>query len=259
MSGGIIFEGGELAGFMQPTAALIVFGGLTGAILLAFPMSLISKLPSLVAQAIMGKSMPTTDVARVMMKLAERARREGLLALEEELPKIDNILLKRGVTLVIDGTDPELVRGVLEADIVIREKEHENGVSLLEGMGGYAPTMGIIGTVCGLVNVLSELSDPANLGHAIAVAFIATLYGIGSANLLFLPLASQLKKQAEASMMLDEMVLEGLASIQSGENPRILQERLEPYLPKGKKASALAEEPGEAAEGMREGLQAGRA
>jgi len=255
---GLILEGGAVSSFMEPSAAVIVFGGTIGATLISFPGSIISQLPKSILTAFVFKMESATELANVMVGLAERARREGLLALEEEIPGIENPLLKKGVMLVVDGTDPDLVRGVLEADIAVREREGEGGSGLLEAMGGYAPTMGIIGTVMGLVNVLGHMTDPSRLGESIAVAFIATFYGIGSANLMWLPLGSKLKKQAEIAGLLDEMIMEGLGSIQSGENPRILQERLQPYLPK--KAASKAKKEQEANVGgatAREGFQPG--
>lgn len=254
--GGLIMEGGSVASFMEPSAAVIVFGGTFGAALVSFPGVNLAHLPKMISLTVVNKTPNATAVGDTLVRLSERARREGLLALEEEVPKLDNPLLKKGVMLVVDGTDPELVRSVLISDISVREREHEADAEVLEGMGGFAPTMGIIGTVMGLVNVLGNLEDPSHLGEAIAVAFIATFYGVGSANILWLPLASKLKKQGAAGQLLDEMVLEGLASIQSGENPRILQERLQPYLPKEGKGKQAKEPEGDAAAGrVREDYQ----
>lgn len=253
---GLMLEEGELLSFVKPSAAMIVFGGTFGAALISFPGSIVAQLPKMMLKTFVNKTESAVEISNVLARLAERARREGLLALEEETPKIENHLLRKGVMLVVDGTDPDLVRGVLETDISVREREEENGIGLLEAMGGYAPTMGIIGTVMGLVNVLSNMTDPSHLGEAIAVAFIATFYGIGSANLLWLPLGSKLKKQVESGHLLDEMILEGLASIQSGENPRILMERLQPYLPKNEAGKAEKEQQADVAGNrVREGFQ----
>ena len=236
--GTVLLEGGELKAFLSPSAMLIVFGGTIGAVTIAFPGKVVMGLPMLIKQAFTHKVPDTVATSQTLMRLAERARREGLLALEEELESIKDGLLRRGVMLVVDGTDPELVQGVLDTEISVRDKEHESGAALLEAMGGFAPTMGIIGTVMGLVHVLANLSDPSGLGEAISVAFIATFYGVASANLLWLPLGTKLKKQRESERAVEEMILEGLASVQAGENPRVMQERLEPYLPKRRKAKA---------------------
>ncbi len=245
----VVLEQGDLLAFVKPSAALIVFGGTFGATMVSYRGSTLGRLPKIIGNTFINRSPRPLEVASTLVKLSERARREGLLALEEELPKLDNPLLRKGVMLVVDGTDPELVRSVLVSDMSVRDREVESEAGLLEAMGGFAPTMGIIGTVMGLVNVLSKMSDPTHLGEAIAVAFIATFYGVGSANLIWLPLGTKLKKQAEAGQLLDEMILEGLASIQSGENPRILQERLQPYLPKDGKAGLAKEQESDAAPG----------
>ncbi len=252
--GGLLMEEGNLAAFLKPSAMLIVFGGTFGAAMISFPGAIMARLPKMIGRAFVFKAPVAATIGETLVRLSERARREGLLALEEEVGKLENPLLKKGVMLVVDGTDPDLVRGVLQSDMSVKDRELEADAGLLEAMGGFAPTMGIIGTVMGLVNVLSKMSDPSRLGESIAVAFIATFYGVGSANLIWLPLASKLKKQAEAVQLLDEMVLEGLASIQSGENPRILQERLQPYLPKeGKKGKEQAADG--AAGAVRQGLE----
>lgn len=256
----VLLEGGELDAFVNLPAMLVVFGGTLGASLVSFPGRTAALLPKLIGRAFYYREPAALAMAQTLLRLAERARREGLLALEEELPAIDNVQLRRGVMLVIDGTDPDLVRSVLQSDMAVRQREQEGEHGLLEAMGGYAPTMGIIGTVMGLVHVLSKLSDPTGLGSAIAVAFIATFYGVASANLLWLPMASKLKKQAESVQLLDEMILEGIASIQAGENPRILGERLEPYLPKRDQGKSLKEPEADGFQGrVREDFQPGQA
>jgi chemotaxis protein MotA len=247
----LLMEGGNLGAFVNPSALLVVFGGTFGATLVSFPSSTVKKLPGLMGRAFKKERADVSAVGQTLLRLAERARREGLLALEEELDSINDPYLKRGVLLVVDGTDPDLVRGILESDLTVRESELEAEGGLFEAMGGYAPTMGIIGTVMGLVNVLGNLTDPSKLGEAIAVAFIATFYGVGSANLIWLPIGAKLKKHAEAEKRVAEMIMEGLASIQNGENPRILQERLDAYLPK---RAAKPARQGDA-NGNREGAQ----
>ncbi len=245
----VVSEGGELSAFINMPAALVVFGGTLGAALVSFPGATVKQLPRLIGKAFRYRPTTPLSVGRILVHLAERARREGLLALEEDAAEIEDPMLRRGVMLVVDGTDPELLKSVLESEMGIREKEQEAQYGLLEAMGGYAPTMGIIGTVMGLVHVLSSLTDPSRLGAAIAVAFIATFYGVSSANLLWLPFASKLKKQSETEGVIGQMILEGLVSIQSGENPRILQERLAPYLPAEQQGDALREQESDAVPG----------
>jgi chemotaxis protein MotA len=166
----------------------------------------------------------------LFLRLAEKARRQGLLALEDEAAQIENEFLRKGIMLVVDGTDPEVVRSVLEIDSAVLEERHKNGYELLDAMGGFAPTMGIIGTVMGLISVLSNLSDVSKLGPSIAVAFIATFYGVSTANLLWLPLGKKLKGKSQSEMAAREMMLEGILAIQAGDNPRIVQEKLLGYL-----------------------------
>jgi chemotaxis protein MotA len=253
-------EGGELKAFVNAPAMVVVFGGTFGAALISFPGATVSRLPAMLLRCFVHRAPARLEVARTLVRLSERARREGLLALEEELEGIENPLLRRGITLVIDGTDPELVRGVLESVMDVEHHEAEGEIAVLEAMGGYAPTMGIIGTVMGLVHVLGSLSDPTKLGSAIAVAFIATFFGVASANLLWLPMASKLKKQTQAEQFLEDMILAGISSIQAGENPRILQERLEPYLPKNRKAESSKEQEANAVAGaFKESIEPGKA
>ncbi len=227
----VMLEGGTPAALINLPAAVIVFGGTFAATLVSFPLSSIAKLPVLIKGTFFSAAlMDELSTVSLMTKLAEKARREGLLSLEEETAGIKDDFLRRGVQLVVDGTDPEVMRSILEIDLMKMEARHESGFGILEAMGGFAPTWGIIGTVMGLINVLSNLDDPSNLGHAIAVAFIATLYGVASANLLWLPLGNKLKKKSEAEILIRELVLEGLLSIQAGENPRMVQEKLLGFL-----------------------------
>jgi len=170
----VLMEGGELQSLINVPAFLIVFGGTIGATFISFPKEYIFNLPNLIKQAFFTRA-PMDELATIalMTRLAEKARREGLLSLEEETDAIDDGFLKRGTQLVVDGTDPDMVRGILEIDLIKMQHRHEASYGVLEAMGGYAPTMGIIGTVMGLVHVLGQLSDPSALGPAIAVAFIA--------------------------------------------------------------------------------------
>lgn len=246
--GSLLLEGGQLQSLYNLPAMMIVFGGTLGAAFISFPKEHILNLPKLIKQAFFGKTtMDELATIALMARLAEKARREGLLSLEEEMEGIDDGFLKRGTQLIVDGADPEMVRGVLQVDLLQMQNRHEAGYGVLEAMGGYSPTMGIIGTVMGLVNVLGELSDPSSLGPAIAVAFIATFYGVAAANLLWLPLASKLKRKSEAESTIRELMLEGLLSIQAGENPRIVQEKLLGFLAPFRRTETGRRAEGEAA------------
>lgn len=228
----VIMEGGELGGFISISAALIVFGGTFGATLTSYPLGLVKTLPKLFGKAFAGgkAAFSPPEVIGLFVGLAERARREGLLSLEEEAGKIQDPFIKKGMLLVVDGIDPEVVSTVLDADMQAMAERHQKGYGMLESMGGYAPTMGIIGTVMGLVHVLGNLEDAAKLGPAIAVAFIATLYGVASANILWLPLGSKLKSLSKEEIWLREVAREGILAVQAGDNPRIVREKLEPFL-----------------------------
>jgi len=228
----VILEGGELGRYLSPSAALIVFGGTLGATLTSFPLSQVMKLPKLMLKGIAGgeASMSPSEMVELFVGLADKARRQGLLSLEDEATKIQDKFVSKGLLLVVDGVDPEVVRTILDMDLAALAERHQRGYSMVESMGGYAPTMGIIGTVMGLVTVLSSLDNPADLGPAIAVAFIATLYGVGSANLLWLPFGSKLKAQSREEIWLREVAREGILAVQAGDNTRVVREKLEAFL-----------------------------
>lgn len=218
------------APLLNVPAGLIVFLGTFAAALIAFPLATVLKLPTLFIQATKGTMEAGPELVALFLRLAEKARRQGLLALEDETAQIHDEFLRKGIMLVVDGTDPEVVRTVLEIDSAVLEERHKEGYELLEALGGFAPTLGIIGTVMGLVSVLGSLSDASKLGPAIAVAFIATFYGVATANLAWLPLGAKLKRKSHAELSAREMMLEGILSIQAGDNPRIVQEKLAGYL-----------------------------
>jgi len=227
---GFLVEGGGLTGLINVPAAILVFGGTIGAGMVGVPLGSLKRLPRFISKAFVDRPVDPHQLIKTFVHLADRARREGLLSLETEAHDLDPFL-KRGVLLVVDGSDPALVREILEAEIDAMHRRHQTGYGLLEAMGGYAPTMGIIGTVMGLIHVLSSLENPSQLGPAIAVAFTATLYGVASANLIWLPLASKLKHKSAEEVWLRELMLEGILTVQAGDNPRIVREKLETQLP----------------------------
>ncbi|MDR3709129.1 MAG: flagellar motor protein [Capsulimonadaceae bacterium] len=228
--GSIALEGGDPKAFLNVSAMVLVFGGTFGATIMSFPLDAIMKMPNILKNAVMGKTMDLGKTIQILVTFAERARREGLLALEEQARDIDDEFLKKGVQLAVDGTDPELVRAILETEIAYVEERHSLGASIFSTMGGFAPTLGVIGTVAGLVHMLSNLSDPGSMGPAIASAFIATLMGVSSANLVFLPLSNKLKQRSKVEILLREIMLEGILSIQAGDNPRVVEEKLKAFL-----------------------------
>ncbi|MBV9850305.1 MAG: flagellar motor protein [Armatimonadetes bacterium] len=228
--GSIILEGGELKALMNPSAALLVFGGTLGASMIGFPLSTLTGLSGVVKNAFLGHKEDLTQVIKTLVSFAEKARREGLLALEEEARSVEDPFLRKGIQLAIDGTDPELVREIMETEIHHLGARHHQGANFFATMGGFAPTLGVIGTVSGLVHMLANLSDPGSMGPSIAAAFIATLYGVSTANLIFLPLSNKLKHASAEETHAREIVMEGILAIQAGDNPRIVEEKLKSFL-----------------------------
>jgi chemotaxis protein MotA len=227
---GFVLEHGILSSLLQGPAAVIVFGGTFGAVITSFPLSDLKNIPKWLKIAFSKQSFGTVEAYHTLVRFAEKARREGLLSLEQELESVNDRFTRQGMQLVIDGTDPEITMKILESNISVLEHRHKAGIHVFEAAGGYAPTMGIVGTVMGLVHVLGNLSDPSKLSSAIAAAFLATLYGIASANLLWLPIATKLKNKDKAEIAAMEMILDGILSIQAGENPSILKEKLKTHL-----------------------------
>ena len=227
---GFVLEGGHVGSLFLGPPAIIVFGGTMGAVLASFPLKEIKKLPTWFKIAFTDQSFGAEEAYETLVRFAEKARREGLLSLEQELETVTDRFTRQGMQLVIDGTDPDVTREILESNITVMEKRHKVGIAVFEAAGGYSPTLGIIGTVMGLVHVLGNLSDPNSLSKSIAGAFIATLYGVASANLIWLPIATKLKQKDKLEVAAMEMVLDGILSIQAGENPSILKEKLKTHL-----------------------------
>ncbi len=229
--GGFLLEGGHAGMLWVHTAFVIVVGGTVGATMIGYSMDELKKMGYFFSMVFSDKKIDYLGVLETLVDTADKARREGLLSLESQLPDIDSPFMARGLQLVIDGTDPELTRNMLEMEIEAFEKEEHLGADIFMTAGGFAPTMGIIGTVMGLVHVLSNVADPDELAGAIAVAFLATLYGVGSANVLWIPFATKCKTKANKQVLLMELILEGVLSIQAGENPRVIREKLMTFLP----------------------------
>lgn len=226
-----ILEGGGLGALIVPTAAMIVFGGTFGATIISYTPEELKKMGYFFKRVFTENKVDYVSILDSLVDTADMARREGLLSLESKLGDIDNKFFARGLQLVIDGTDPDLTRNMLEMEIEAYEKGEKIGVEIFMTMGGFGPTFGIVGTVMGMVTILGNLTNPDELGPMIAVAFLATLYGIASANLLWIPFANKIKVKTARDALLMEMVLEGILSIQAGENPRVIREKLMTFLP----------------------------
>lgn len=227
---GFLLEGGHVSALLAPSAFLIVVGGTLGATAVAFSTAEVLMVPTLIKTAITKKLPDFSETIGLIVGLSEKARREGLLYLDSQLDTIKDPFLRKAMQLVVDGTDPEMVRSILETEVYASYERHQVGVHIFESAGGYAPTMGIIGTVMGLVHVLGNLSDPDSLGPAIAMAFIATLYGVGSANIFWLPIGGKLKNLSKKELVLREMMIEGILALQAGYNPVIIRERLNAFI-----------------------------
>jgi chemotaxis protein MotA len=251
----VVMEGGNPMGLLNIPALLIIIGGTGGVTIASTRMEQVSKIPKLYGTAIKGSQLEPQKAVQQMVGLAEKARREGLLSLESELEQIDDDYTKKGVQLVVDGTDSELVTNILQSEIDGMSQRHGENAKLFATAGGFAPTLGIIGTVLSLVHVLENLSNPGTLGHSIAGAFLATLYGVGSANLVFLPVSNKLKELSHEEVNYRNMLLDAVLAIQAGENPRMLGERLETFLPPSARGASADEGKAPAAAGEAEAAE----
>jgi len=224
--GGQALEGGHFASIVQGTAFLIVFGGTIGATMVAYPMKDFVHGLKMGVKGFTEKKTDLGGLAGEIVELATIARRDGVLALEGRLASMSDPFLKRALGFVVDGLDPAVTRNTLESEIDAEFEEGTFAAKLYETAGGFSPTVGILGAVLGLIHVMENLSDPSKLGGGIATAFVATVYGVGSANLLFLPLAGKLKRKLTLEKERKTMVAEGVLAIQEGLNPRVLEEKL---------------------------------
>lgn len=228
--GGQILEGGHLGSLVQPTALLIVCGGTLGAVLLQSPGHVFKRGVGMAKWVWVPPVVEQKKLIDQVLNWSQLSRREGLLALEGYIPAIKDNFIKKGLQLLVDGAEPERIRELLEVDIDTFEDEWRQSAKIWESAGGYSPTIGIIGAVMGLIHVMENLSDPTKLGAGIAVAFVATIYGVGLANLIFLPIAGKLKYYISRMVASKEMIIDGLVGIAVGDNPRIIEARLKGYL-----------------------------
>lgn len=224
-------EGGRLESLLQTTAAIIVFGGTFGATLVSFSLQDIGQAVRALRAVWYEEPDPSQAIIGFLVQLSAKARKQGIMSLEDDVSRIENPFLRRGLGLAVDGTSPGTLRVMLEAESYNREERDERPARVFEAAGGYAPTIGILGAVLGLIHVMENLSDPGKLGGGIAVAFVATVYGVGSANLLFLPLAAKLKNRAHERSRQRELIIEGVLAVQEGLNPRLIEQKLRGLVP----------------------------
>ena len=242
---GLLLEGGNLGQILQPTAAMIVFGGTLGAVLLQFPLAIILLAFRQLGSVFVNPRRDPEATIRQLVQYAQKARREGIVALDSELPQIEDSFLKRSLMLAVDGTEPQELRKMMELELDNQAEYEEQVPQVFESAGGFAPTIGIIGAVLGLIQVMQHLDKIDEVGRGIAVAFVATIYGVGSANLLYLPMAGKMKLRIRDQQIMREMTLEGVASILEGMNPRMLETKLLGFLVE---ANQMPAEPGKSGE-----------
>lgn len=229
--GAIILEGSSPLSVILPAPMLLVIVGTIGATLAGLRMPDLSPVIKGTIKALTGKAVNAADTVDVVVSLAEKARREGLLALEDAAKDVDDEFLREGLQAAIDGTDPEDLREMLTDKIETKRASDKVAIGFYGTMGGYAPTVGIIGTVVSLVHVLENLADPAELGHMIAAALVATFWGLLTANIVYLPMSGRLKRLSETECSQMELVVEGLMAVQAGSNPRLVAQRLKSLVP----------------------------
>lgn len=228
--GGQVLEGGHVSSLMQPTALFIVLGGTLGAVLLQNTYPVFVRALKMLKWVWVPPVIVRKRTIEQVMTWSQLSRREGLLALENLIPGVKDEFCQKGLQLLVDGAEPERIRELLEVEIDGYEEELKQSAKVWESAGGYSPTIGILGAVMGLIHVMENLSDPTKLGPGIAVAFVATIYGVGLANLIFLPVAGKLKYHISRLVTHREMLVDGLVGIAMGDNPRIIESRLQGYL-----------------------------
>jgi len=228
--GGQILEGGHISALIQPTAALIISGGTIGATFVSFPIKSIIQAAKDVKKIFLPPKTNHENIIKDIIGYAAKARKNGLISLEQESQNIKDVFIKKGISLVVDGIDPQKLRDTMETELAAFEEHSKVSAEVFEAAGGFAPTIGIIGAVLGLIHVMENLSDSSKLGSGIAVAFVATIYGLMTANIVCLPMGSKLKHRLKEEIQLKEMVIEGLIAIQNGENPHFIEQRLRSYL-----------------------------
>jgi chemotaxis protein MotA len=227
---GLLLEGGNLRQILQPTAAMIVFGGTIGAVMLQFPLPVVVHAVRRLGSVFANSAQDPQQTIRRLVQYAQKARREGIVSLDNDLPEIQDPFLKKTLMLAVDGTEPQELRSIMELELNNQAEYEEQVPQVFESAGGFAPTIGIIGAVLGLIQVMQHLDKIDEVGKGIAVAFVATIYGVGSANLLYLPVAGKMKLRIRDEQIVREMTLEGVVSILEGMNPRMLETKLLGFL-----------------------------
>jgi chemotaxis protein MotA len=225
-----IAAGGNFVMFVHVPSMLIVFGGTIAATLINFPLGEVLGVIKTVKNAFLHKAVPPTKVIQTVVAFATTARRDGILALESKASEAGDEFLEKSVQLAVDGTAPELIKDILTTELAFLEERHSLGQGVFTSMGTYAPAFGMIGTLIGLISMLAALEDPSKIGEGMATALITTFYGAFAANLIFLPIAGKLKVRTRLEILTKEVIIEGILSIQSGDNPRVVEQKLKAFI-----------------------------
>jgi chemotaxis protein MotA len=228
--GGQALEGGSLHSIIQVTAAVIVFGGTFGAVFLSYPFQNVMGAFRDIRLVIREPLKDPLAIISQITKYANKARKEGILSLEKEIKSIQDPFLVKALTMAVDGIEPNTIREAMGTELEYMDEHGKLNSKVFKAAGGYAPTIGILDAVLGLIHVMENLNDPSKLGAGIAVAFVATVYGVGSANLLFLPIATKMEMRHRHDMIINEMILEGVVAVSTGENPRLIEEKLNSFI-----------------------------
>ncbi|MDR0649663.1 MAG: motility protein A [Synergistaceae bacterium] len=226
-----MFMGGSLASFVDIPSIFIVVGGTFGAAMVANPLERSKMVGKILKSAFFSEQIDMIGLIQTLVSFAEKARREGLLALEEDAGQLDDEFMRKSIQLVVDGTDPELVKSILDTDIGLLEERHSDNKGFIDSVAELGPAFGMLGTLIGLIQMLGNLNDPSALGPGMAVALVTTFYGSLLANMFAIPLGKKLAQNSSREVLSRELMVEGILSIQAGENPRIVEEKLKVFLP----------------------------
>jgi chemotaxis protein MotA len=247
--GGLLIEGGKIKDIAQFTAALIVLGGTVGAVMVSTPLAVLIGAARRLLGVFLDDTQPMEGLIEELIEYATKARKQGLVSLEQQALLIADPFLRKALNLAVDGTDLQEIRKMLELEIDLEQHHADEEAKVFENAGGYAPTIGIIGAVLGLIQVMKNLANIDGVGHGIAVSFVATVYGVGSANLFFLPAATKIKSRSHSQTQRKELILEGVCGIVEGLNPKLIRSKLEAYMPHGaEKKKKDASQPNNASE-----------
>lgn len=235
----IVMGGGNPLALINIPSLIVVFGGTAGAVIAAFPLAVSMSLPKLVMKAIFGQSADPVDAIKDLVKYAEIARREGILSLENHVQDMRDEFIVRGIKMAIDGTDPELIKVIMETELEGLMERHMKGKMVLDQFGKYAPAFGMIGTLLGLIFMLASMEDPSTIGPSMAIALITTLYGAVIANAFAGPIGDKLYCKDQEEVLLKTIIIAGVMAIQSGDNPRVVESKLLTYLPPSRRTEIL--------------------